>query len=332
MDDILAIQNDYYALKPDVVIDAVESLGLFSDARIIILNSYENRVYQVGIDDATPIIVKFYRPARWTDEQILEEHELTLKLAEYEIPVVPPMVFSGRTLHYYNGYRFAVYARRGGRAPELCDPDHLLMLGHCLGKIHAISVNQPYRFRPAINCQNYISAPSTYIVDHQFIPPELKDAYVDVIADLVAMIESILAATEYQTICLHGDCHVGNMLWTDQGVHFVDFDDSRMGPAIQDIWMLLSGSRDEQNRSLYDVLEGYTEFHDFNPAEIRLIEVFRTLRIVHYSGWLASRWSDPAFNQTFTWFNTANYWTEHLLQCRHQLSALQEEPLRWMQQ
>jgi Ser/Thr protein kinase RdoA (MazF antagonist) len=321
------LQNDYYALKPEIVIDAVESLAMHSDLRIIILNSYENRVYQVGIEEETPVIAKFYRPNRWTDEQILEEHQLTLDLVRQEIPVIAPLIFNGKTIHYYHGYRFSLYPRRGGHAPELSDMDHLLSIGHFLGQIHAMNASKTFKFRPSITLQSYVVEPSNLILE-KFIPKDLEEAYRTLIKDISEILHQTFNTIDYTSIRLHGDCHPGNILWRDNGPHFLDFDDSRMGPAMQDIWMLLSGDRQEQTLQLMEIVEGYNEFHDFNPAELRLIEPLRTMRMIYYAGWIAKRWNDPAFPHNFTWFNTPSYWSEHILQLREQFSALQEAPLK----
>lgn len=320
----------FYQLTPDTVIDAVESMGYLSDGRILALNSYENRVYQVGIEDSEPLIAKFYRPLRWSDEQILEEHQFCFELAEQELPVVAPLTNSaGESLFHFNDYRFSLFPRRGGRAPELDDPDHLYQLGHTLGRIHLVGAVRPFEHRPALDIQTY-GRDSVALISEGFIPSSLREAYTSLCADLLDGIEACFAAAgEVKLIRAHGDCHGGNILWRDDMPNFVDFDDARMAPAIQDLWMLLTGDdRVQQQLQLAEVIAGYNEFADFDPRELHLVEALRTLRMMHYSAWLARRWEDPAFPHNFTWFNTERYWGEHILQLREQLSALQQPPLK----
>ena len=321
--------HPYDDLTPDTVLDAVEQQGYYSDARIYPLNSYENRVYQVGIEDGQPLIAKFYRPERWSDAQILEEHAFTRELAELEIPVVPPMTNErGETLLNGSGFRFALFERRGGRAPELDNPDNLEILGRYLGRIHAAGQAQEFAHRPTIDVQSYAVDSFEFLLGNGFIPMELETSYRTLGEDLIARLQPLFANTDYRTIRLHGDCHPGNILWRDDLPHFVDFDDCRSGPAIQDLWMLLSGDRRQQTEQMSDILEGYEQFCAFDPTELGLIEGLRTLRIMHYAAWLARRWDDPAFPRVFTWFNTPRYWGEHILELREQLAALNEPPLK----
>lgn len=320
-DPVLA---DFAALQPNTIIDAVEALGLNCDARIFPLNSYENRVYQIGIEDQTPVIGKFYRPNRWSDNQILEEHRFTEALQQLDIPVVAPSRYENETLLQYQQYRYAIYPRVGGRTPELDNPDHLKRLGRFLGRIHTLGASQSYQHRLTIDLQSYVIEPSIFILQHHFIADYLQPAYQSLIADITKLLEQRLASVSYHSLRLHGDCHPGNILWTDNGPLFVDFDDSRMGPAIQDLWMLLSGSPMEQQQQIDHILDGYFEFRDFNPVELALIEPLRTMRIIHYSGWLAQRWQDPSFPLNFPWFNTPNYWEQHILELREQYALLQE--------
>jgi len=318
----------YSRLTPDLMLDAVESLGLLADGRLLALNSYENRVYQVGIEEATPVIAKFYRPGRWSDAQINEEHAFTLELAEREIPVVAPLVMGGKTLHEYQGYRFSLTPRRGGRAPELDNPDVLEWMGRFLARIHAVGAIAPFTHRPLLDIASFGDQPREWLLTHDFIPADLRETWLSVIDQaLQGVRECFERAGAVTNIRLHGDCHVGNVLYTDAGPHFVDFDDCRMGPAIQDLWMLLSGSREEMTRQLRDVLEGYEEFADFDRRELHLLEALRTLRLIHYSAWLAQRWDDPAFPLAFPWFNSQRYWQDRVLELREQVSAMQEGPL-----
>ncbi|WP_198266227.1 serine/threonine protein kinase [sulfur-oxidizing endosymbiont of Gigantopelta aegis] len=320
--------EDYSKLDPDAVLNAVESKGYLSDARILALNSYENRVYQVGIEEEAPIIAKFYRPGRWSNEQILEEHLFSQELHELDIPAVPPIFLDNESLFDYKGYRFALYLRRGGRAPELTDMDHLYWLGKLMGRIHAVGKACQFQHRPTLSIESFIMRPFEYILEHDFMPALFVDSYKAIVSDILHHVQSNYKQFAPQLIRLHGDCHPGNILWTDNGPHFVDFDDSRNGPAIQDLWMLLSGERQEQEMQLREVLEGYEEFCDFDRSEINLIESLRSMRIVHYAGWLAKRWDDPAFPRAFPWFNTEQFWGEHILQLKEQLAILQEPPLQ----
>lgn len=334
--------QDYSKLDPDTVINAVESKGFLSDARVLALNSYENRVYQVGIEDKQPIIAKFYRPKRWTDEQILEEHIFSKALHELEIPAIPPIYLAKQSaldsnqvntsekesLFEYNGYRFALYLRRGGRAPELTDMNQLYWLGKLMGRIHAIGRTAKFQHRPTLSIESFITRPFEYILAHNFMPSLFIESYKAIVSDILHHVESNYQQFPPELIRLHGDCHPGNILWTDNGPHFVDFDDCRSGPAIQDLWMLLSGERHEQEKQLREILEGYEEFCDFDRTELNLIESLRSMRIIHYAGWLAKRWDDPAFPRAFPWFNTEQFWGEHILQLKEQLAILQEPPLQ----
>ncbi len=318
----------FAALTPDLVLDALDGIGFRSDGRLLALNSYENRVYQVGIEDAPPLVTKFYRPARWSDAAILEEHAFVAELVEHEIPVVPALSVDGKTLHAFNGFRFAVFPKHGGRAPELEDRATLEWMGRFIGRIHAIGVLQPYRDRPVLDAITFGDQPRDYLLAHGFIPPELLDAYRSVASQaLDGVRRSFDRAGDIKTLRLHGDCHCGNVLWTDAGPHFVDFDDSRMGPAVQDLWMLLSGERSDMVRQLSDLLAGYEDFYDFDPRELHLIEALRTLRLIHYSAWLATRWEDPAFPLAFPWFNTQRYWQDRILELREQIALMDEAPL-----
>jgi Ser/Thr protein kinase RdoA (MazF antagonist) len=320
--------SNFSALTPDYVLNAMESIGLQGDGRLLALNSYENRVYQVGMEDGGLLVAKFYRPARWSDAAILEEHDFVQELAEREIPVVPALPIDGKTLHHFNGFRFAVFPKHGGRAPELEDSHTLEWMGRFLGRIHAVGTLQPYKHRPELNIATFGIAPRDYLLAHNFIPSDIDAAYRSVVDQALEGVRYCFEhAGRVANIRLHGDCHVGNVLWTDDGPHFVDFDDSRMGPAVQDLWMLLSGERAEMVRQLTDILAGYEDFCDFDESELHLVEALRTLRLIHYSAWLAQRWDDPAFKQAFPWFNTQHYWQDRVLELREQISLMQEPPL-----
>ena len=315
-------------LTPDLLIDAVESQGFLSDGGFLALNSYENRVYQIGIENKTPMIAKFYRPNRWTDEQIFEEHQFCFQLQEQELPVVCPWVNSEeKSISHHEGFRFALYERKGGRAPDLDNLDNLFILGRLLGRFHGIGATQPFKYRPTLNVKNF-GWDSYELISKDFMPKELSPAYDSLALDVLKAIDEILAGYgEINNIRVHGDCHSGNILWRDDYPHFVDFDDARMAPAIQDIWMLLSGDREEQTAQITEIIQGYSEFYDFDYRQLRLIEVFRTLRIMHHSAWIARRWSDPAFPRAFSWFDSPRYWSDHILALREQLAALNEPPL-----
>lgn len=318
----------FAALTPDTVLGALESIGLYGDGRLLALNSYENRVYQIGMEQGPPVVAKFYRPQRWSDAAILEEHAFVQELAEREIPVVPALAVADKTLHCFEGFRFAVFPRHGGRAPELEDGETLEWLGRFLGRIHAVGAMQPFQSRPALDIANFGEEPRDYLLAHGFIPDDLAQAYRSVVAQALDGVRYCYErAGAVSTLRLHGDCHAGNVLWTDDGPHFVDFDDSRMGPAVQDLWMLLSGERADMVRQLSDVLAGYEDFFDFDPRQLHLIEALRTLRLIHYSAWLAQRWDDPAFPAAFPWFNTQRYWQERILELREQIALMDEPPL-----
>ncbi|MEO8305286.1 MAG: serine/threonine protein kinase [Betaproteobacteria bacterium] len=327
-----AAAHPYAELTPDRVLDALESVGLVGDGRMQALGSYENRVYQIGIEDAPPVVVKFYRPARWSDALILEEHAFVAELATREIPVVAALDLGGRTLHGFGDFQFAVYPRCGGRAPELSDRATLEWMGRFLGRIHAIGALAPFRHRPTLDIDTFGVEPRDWLLAHDFIPPDLGDAWRSISAQaLDGARRAFDRAGDVSKLRLHGDCHSGNVLWIEHGElhgpHFVDFDDARMGPAVQDLWMLLSGDRADMTRQLHDVLDGYRAFHDFDPRELHLIEALRTLRLLHYSAWIAQRWDDPAFPVAFPWFNTQRYWQDRILELREQVALMDEPPL-----
>jgi Ser/Thr protein kinase RdoA (MazF antagonist) len=321
-------RHPYAALGPDCVLDALDSVGLRGDGRLLALNSYENRVYQVGIEDGPPLVAKFYRPGRWSDAAILEEHAFVAELVEQEIPVVPALEIDGLSLHTYQDYRFAVFPRKGGRAPELGDPAVLEWTGRFIGRIHAAGRTRVFAERPALNIDTFGRESRDYLLANGFIPQDVLAAWrttVDCALDGVARCYE--RAGDVAPLRLHGDCHSGNVLWTDAGPHFVDFDDSRMGPAVQDLWMMLSGERGDMVRQMGDILAGYEDFCDFDSREMHLVEALRTLRLLHYSAWLARRWDDPAFPAAFPWFNTQRYWQDRILELREQIALMDEPPL-----
>ena len=337
MDDIKSAP--YNGLTPECVFDALDSIGLRGDGRLLGLNSYENRVYQIWLEDARTedaasgvVVAKFYRPERWNDAQIIEEHEFVRELAERELPVVAPLVHAGSMLHQFGGYRFAVYPKRGGRAPELEDRETLEWMGRFIGRIHAVGALAQFKARPALNLETFGMEPRDYLLAHGFIPADLIAAWSSVVVQALEGVSRCYErAGAVKSLRLHGDCHAGNVLWTEnketRGPHFVDFDDARMGPAVQDLWMLLSGERSDMVRQLADVLAGYEDFHEFDARELHLVEALRTLRLIHYSAWIARRWDDPAFPAAFPWFNTQRYWQDRILELREQIALMDEPPL-----
>ncbi|MBW5412906.1 serine/threonine protein kinase [Pseudomonas sp. MAG002Y] len=322
------MSHPFDTLSPDVVIDAVESLGYLSDARILALNSYENRVYQVSIEDEQPLIAKFYRPQRWTDAAIREEHTFSFELVEHEVPVVAPLSRDGETLFEHAGFRFALFPRRGGRAPEPGNLEQLYRLGQLLGRLHAIGASRPFEHRETLDVQSFGHASLDTLLSGGFIPKSLLPAYESVARDLIKKLDTLFNSVKYTNIRVHGDCHPGNLLYRDETFHMVDLDDCRMAPAVQDLWMMLAGDRQERLSQLSELMDGYQEFHDFAPRELALIEGLRSLRLLQYSAWLARRWDDPAFPKSFSFFGTERYWGDQVLMLREQLSALDEEPLR----
>jgi Ser/Thr protein kinase RdoA (MazF antagonist) len=319
----------YAALTPDVVLDAVESAGYRCDGRQQALNSYENRVFQVWLEDGAALVSKFYRPGRWSDAAIDEEHAFAAELAGREIPVVAPLADpDGRTLHTHAGFRFALYPKRPGRTPELEREDVLQWLGRFLARIHEVGRLRDFAARPSLDPETFGHDSLDYLLDEGNLPPALQDAYAAIGDQVLAAVEQRFDdAGEVEWIRTHGDCHAGNMLWTEGGPHFVDLDDCRMAPAVQDLWMLLPGDRPTATRALAAVLRGYREFADFDTAELLLIEPLRALRMLHHSAWLARRWTDPAFPAAFPWFGTERYWQDQILALREQLGALDEPPL-----
>ncbi len=331
MDRSLDVTLAYRDLGPEQVLQSIESLGFACDGHLLALNSYENRVYQIGVEDAPGIVAKFYRPQRWTDAQILEEHEFAWELAEAEIDVVPPLRDdNGETLHHFGPYRIALFERRGGRPPQLDNRDHLEQLGRFLGRLHNVGRAKPFLKRPMLTIEDFGESSYQFVLEHGFVPKDLELAYRTLAEDLLPRIRACYErAGDVAILRLHGDCHAGNILWTDNGPHMVDLDDARSGPAMQDLWMFLSGDRRECTECLHDLLEGYTRFARFDPRELHLVEALRTLRLMHYYAWLARRWEDPAFPHAFPWFNTQRCWEDHILTLREQAALMEEPALVW---
>jgi Ser/Thr protein kinase RdoA (MazF antagonist) len=325
-----SMNNDapYSDLSPETVLDAIEALGLKCDGRVLALNSYENRVYQVGIEEADPLVAKFYRPKRWSDAAILEEHAFALELAAQEIPVVAPLTPGGRSLHVHEQYRYAVFPRRGGRWPELGRTDEREWVGRFLGRIHAVGRSAAFHARGSLDVRQLGVEARDFVLDGDWMPDYLADKYAEITDELLAEIDSRTQDWGGARIGrILGDCHRGNILWTDLGPHFVDLDDCLKGPAIQDLWMLLSGDNQQMRSELVDLLAGYEQFAPFDRSEIALIEPLRALRMIHYCAWLARRWHDPAFPKAFPWFAEPRYWEQHYRALQDQLAAVTAPPL-----
>jgi len=321
-------QTPYSELSPEAVLDAIEAAGHRSDGRLLALNSYENRVYQIGIEDGAPVVAKFYRPARWTDAAIREEHAFACELAAQEIPVVAPLARDGVSLHVYRGFRYAVFPRRGGRWPELGTADDREWIGRFLGRIHAVGRAARFQERGRLSMDVLGRQSRDFVLEGDWMPDYLATKYADVTEELLYEVEARAEGWRGAAVGrILGDCHRGNILWTDQGPHFVDLDDCLTGPAIQDLWMLLAGGREEMRTQLRDLLKGYEQFLPFDRGEIALIEPLRALRMIHYSAWLARRWHDPAFPRAFPWFAEPRYWEQHHRSLEEQLTAVVDEPL-----
>ena len=328
MQDNKITKHDYTDLKPETVLSAVESLGYETSGRLLALNSYENRVYRCDLEAGSAVIAKFYRPERWSDQAIAEEHQFSFELVEQEIPVVAPIIKDNVSLFEFEGYRFSLFPLRGGRWPDLESRDDLNWMGRFIARIHNVGRSSDFKFRHDIEIKRMGVESASYLQQNDFIPDYLVLSYQTLVDDLLKEIQAAFdRCGEYKSIRLHGDCHRSNVLWTDDGPHFVDLDDCCSGPAIQDLWMLLSGERQEMTEQLCDLLEGYEEFSTLELNELNLIEALRSLRMMHYAAWLARRWTDSAFHLAFPWFNTNQYWEQHVLELREQLSRLQEPVL-----
>lgn len=324
-----ANEHPFDKLVPDFILDAIEYTGLISDARLLTLNSFENRVYQVGIEDAEPIIAKFYRPDRWSEQQILEEHEFSQELLDAEIDIVAPMTLfdSNKTLYEYEGFYIALFPRRGGHPPEIDNGNNLAVIGRLLGRMHAIGRSQKFQHRPTLDLQSFGIDSYEYILEN-WMPSDLRASYKALGDDLISALKSF-DLQDLRPLRVHGDFHPGNMIHRDNVIHMVDLDDCRSALAIQDIWMLLSGDNEQRARQLDEVISAYSTFHDFDWREVKLIEMYRTLRILQQAAWIGQRWQDPAFPLNFTWFAHAGYWSQHILSLREQLYALQSADSPW---
>lgn len=330
--------HPYAALTPERVMDALSDLGLWPDGRLLALSSYENRVYRVHLDEPVQghatVVLKFYRPGRWSRAQILEEHDFAAELLAAEVPVVAPLVLNGQTLHRGAGFDFSLSPLRGGRAPELDDEDVLAWIGRFLARMHTVGAARPFVHRPSLDVQTFAQEPAHWLHTQQMIPLEVEREWREAFEAALALVQEKMApgASHRGALRLHGDCHPGNILWTPAelpggGPHFVDLDDARMGPAVQDLWMLLSGDRRQRTQQLSALLDGYEQVRDFDRAELNLIEPLRTLRLIHYSAWLARRWQDPIFPINFPWFGTPDYWRGQVLMLQEQVEQMREPPL-----
>ena len=326
--------------------DALASVGLYGDGRQLALSSYENRVYQLHLEDGPAVVAKFYRPQRWSEAQILEEHAFSKELMDAEIPVIGPMQLNGKTLNHFGGFAFSVSPSRGGRPPELDDPDVLEWIGRFLARIHTVGAAQPFASRPTLNLQTFGIDSRDWLLAHEQVPLDVQSAWTKASQTALDAIgahgclngsaaQKDACCEPIQQIRLHGDCHPGNILWTPlespasvgPGPHFVDLDDARTGPAVQDLWMLLSGDRQQRTHQLGALVDGYEQFRNFDRRELALIEPLRTLRLIHYSAWLARRWQDPTFPINFPWFGSSDYWQGQVQMLEEQMEAMQEEPL-----
>jgi Ser/Thr protein kinase RdoA (MazF antagonist) len=328
--------HPFDALTPDVVLDALAAVGLHGDGRLLALSSYENRVYQVHLEEpfggAGAVVAKFYRPGRWDEAQILEEHAFAAALMAAEVPAVGPLVLEGRTLHRHAGFFFSVSPRRGGRAPELDDAEVLEWIGRFLARIHMVGAAAPFVHRPALDLGTFGLEPRAWLLDHHLIPLDVQSAWQRRCDEALQIIRDTALGDARDSgiamLRLHGDCHPGNILWSPEtGPHFVDLDDARTGPAVQDLWMLLSGDRTQRQRQLGALLDGYEMLREFDRAELSLIEPLRTLRLIHYSAWLARRWDDPIFPITFPWFGSSDYWQGQVQMLEEQIEAMREPPV-----
>ena len=324
-----AVSSTPFALlTPDAVLDAAEALGLEPDGRLFALNSYENRVYRVGRSDAEAVVLKFYRAARWTDQQILEEHAFGAELAAAEIPVAAPLSLQGTTLHRHLDFRLAVFPLCPGTAPELDQPGARELLGRTLARIHAVGALRRFERRPSLEGTLLGERARASLLRSRLLPDHMRARYAEVSAELVRAIQSAFdAAGPLRQIRLHGDCHLGNILWQARGPLMVDLDDCLNGPRMQDLWMFLSGSVDEQRHQWQEIAEGYRQFGQLEFRELSLAEPLRAARMLNHAAWLAERWDDPAFPRSFPWAGEARFWEGYVGDLIEQLRVLGEPPL-----
>jgi Ser/Thr protein kinase RdoA (MazF antagonist) len=324
---LAAEETPFAGLSPEGVLDAASSVGLEPDGRLFALNSYENRVYQLGGAQGM-LVLKFYRPARWSDAQILEEHRFTAELAAAELPVAAPLSISGQTLFRHREFRFAAFPYLRGAAPELDAPEAREILGRALARLHQVGARRPFERRPDIGIERLGREAQALVLGSNLLPGALREAYDSVSGLLLERIERVYGeVAPIGRLRLHGDCHLGNLLWNERGPIFVDLDDCAMGPRIQDLWMLLSGTPADQQAQWAALSSGYLQFADLDFGELRLIEPLRGLRMLHHAAWVCHRWPDPAFPRAFPWFGEPRYWEGYLNDLREQVVAIDEPPL-----
>ncbi len=320
--------NHYTRLQPEMIMDAIEGVGLSPQLSLLPLNSYENRVYQVAMEEGNPLVVKFYRPDRWSDEQILEEHDFCKELISLEIPVVAPIVLEQKTLHHFNGYRFSLFESKGGRNLEIENLEHLEIMGRLLARIHLLGEKKQFASRPNIDVNSYGWKSLEIIVNSHYIPMGLDLPFKTIAEQICESCETVFSQHgAINLLRLHGDCHPSNVMWTDKGAHFVDFDDARNGPAVQDLWMMITGDQNSMMQSFTALMDGYNDFRSFDLKEIRLLEPLRGLRMLHYMAWLCQRWTDPSFPHNFPWFQTQRYWEDQILELKEQLYLINNPTL-----
>lgn len=317
---------NFQTLHPDTIMDALFEQGIRVDSGLTPLNSYENRVYQFQDEDRQRFVVKFYRPERWSVDQILEEHQFAVELLEDEVPVAAPLAFNGQTLLSHQGFHYAIFPSVGGRQFEADNIDQMEAVGRYLGRLHQTGRKQPFTCRPTIGLDEYLVEPRQLFEHARLIPSAQKAAFLKATDTLIAAVTERWP-TNFDSLRLHGDCHAGNILWRE-GPLFVDLDDSRNGPAIQDLWMLLNGDKAEQRMQLETIIEAYEEVSEFETSEIELIEPLRAMRLVYYLAWLMRRWDDPAFPKNFPWLTGEDYWRGQTTTFLEQVKVLQEPPLQ----
>jgi Ser/Thr protein kinase RdoA (MazF antagonist) len=322
------LYSPFENLGPETILAALESVGFEPNGSLLALNSYENRVYQAQTESLEFYVAKFYRPERWTHEAIKEEHDFSYELLDSDISVVAPIKIEGSTIFDFAGYHFAIFPRQGGHPPNLENKDDLEVLSRSIARIHAIGSKKTFKHREIFSMERLGTRSREFILGSDFLPPELVESYATTSQNLLNAIDPSLI--ESQQIRIHGDCHMGNVLWRNDISHFVDFDDCLNGPPIQDLWMLLSGERQDQLHQVNTILDAYNEFYEFNPATLTVIEPLRTLRMIHHAAWIGKRWEDPAFPLAFPFFNSAKYWSDHILTLKEQESKLVEEPLYYL--
>ncbi len=325
-------KSAFESLGPNQILDSLDAVGWHTDGRVSGLNSYENRVYQVGLEDGSSVVAKFYRPHRWSDATILEEHQFSAELQDTDIPVICPIADdTGKTLHHFEDFRFCVFPRAGGRPPELDNPEQLEVIGRCMARLHLVGEQQKFEHRHQLTPDRLGDESVAFLLSSELLPSDCRDVYAGLSADILQKTHAEFDQCRgVQQLRIHGDFHPGNILWgSDQTPHLLDFDDCCSGPAIQDLWMFLSGDRPYATARLADILEGYTQFREFDPAELALVEPLRALRLIHYAAWIARRWEDPAFARAFPFFAERRFWDEHILGLREQRAAMDEAPLVW---